>query len=157
MAPTDSQRVQRALEVYRLAGRPLSALLAAASEQTPRYDFLAIGLLPSQRSVLHQRIAERFDAMLKAGLEDELTALRQKYRLDPQLPSMRCVGYRQVWEVQDGVAPRDELRERGIYATRQLAKRQLTWLANTLKPEIYDCLAPDLARLVSARVGGFLA
>ena len=155
--PTDSQRVQRALEVYRVAGRPLSALLAAASEQTPRYDFLAIGLLPSQRSILHQRIAERFDAMLKAGLEDELTALRQKYRLAPQLPSMRCVGYRQVWEVQDGVAPRNELRERGIYATRQLAKRQITWLANTLKPETFDCLAPDLAHRVSARVGGFLA
>jgi tRNA dimethylallyltransferase len=156
LSPTDSQRVQRALEVYRLTGRPLSTLLAAASEQAPRYDFLALGLLPSERSVLHQRIAERFDAMLAAGLEDELTLLRQKYRLTLALPSMRCVGYRQVWEVQDGVAPRNELRERGIYATRQLAKRQITWLANTLKPETFDCLATDLPAQVSARVGGFL-
>ncbi|MBS1228630.1 MAG: tRNA delta(2)-isopentenylpyrophosphate transferase [Proteobacteria bacterium] len=150
--PTDSQRVQRALEVYRLAGRPLSALLAAASAQAPHYDFLAIGLLPSDRSVLHARIAERFDAMLAAGLEDELTELRQKYRLTAKLPSMRCVGYRQVWEVLDGIAPRSEMRERGIYATRQLAKRQITWLANTLKPETFDCLAPDLPAQVGARV-----
>jgi len=154
--PTDSQRVQRALEVYRLTGRPLSALLAAASEQAPHYDFLAIGLLPSDRSVLHARIAERFDAMLKAGLEDELSELRQKYRLTAKLPSMRCVGYRQVWEVLDGGAPRSEMRERGIYATRQLAKRQITWLANTLKPETFDCLAPDLLAQVGARVRGLL-
>lgn len=154
--PTDSQRVQRALEVYRLAGRPLSALLVAANDQAPRYDFLAVGLLPAERSVLHQRIAERFDAMLDAGLEDELTGLRQKYRLSSDLPSMRCVGYRQVWEVQEGVAPRSEMRERGIYATRQLAKRQITWLANTLKPEVFDCLAPDLLARISARVDGFL-
>ena len=154
--PTDSQRVQRALEVYRLAGRPLSALLAAAHDHAPRYDFLAVGLLPSDRSVLHQRIAERFDAMLKAGLEDEVTQLRQKYRLTADLPSMRCVGYRQVWEVQDGTAPRGEMRERGIYATRQLAKRQITWLSNTLKPETFDCLAPDLLARISARVGDFL-
>ena len=157
LSPTDSQRVQRALEVYRLSGRPLSALLAAASAQTPRYDFLAIGLAPGERSVLHQRIAERFDAMLKAGLEDEVAALRKKYRLHAQLPSMRCVGYRQVWEVQDGVAPRADLRDRGIYATRQLAKRQLTWLANTLKPEIFNCLAPDLTHRVGARIDAFLA
>lgn len=157
LAPTDSQRVQRALEVYRLSGRPLSTLLAAASDHAPRYDFLALGLLPADRSVLHQRIAERFDAMLKAGLEDEVTLLRQKYRLTLALPSMRCVGYRQVWEVQDGIAPRNEMRERGIYATRQLAKRQLTWLANTLKPETFDCLSPDLVTRVSARVDGFLA
>jgi len=157
LAPTDSQRVQRALEVYRLTGRPLSALLAAARDHAPRYDFLAIGLLPADRSVLHARIAERFDAMLEAGLEDEVTLLRQKYRLTLALPSMRCVGYRQVWEVQDGSAPLNELRERGIYATRQLAKRQLTWLANTLKPEVFDCLSPALLARVNARVDGFLA
>ena len=154
--PSDSQRVQRALEVYRLSGRPLSTLLAAAHDQAPRYDFLAVGLLPSERSVLHQRIAERFDAMLAAGLEDEVRRLRQKYRLTADLPSMRCVGYRQVWEVQDGTAPRGEMRERGIYATRQLAKRQITWLSNTLKPETFDCLAPDLLARISARVGDFL-
>ena len=150
--PTDSQRVQRALEVFRLSGRPMSALLAEGRNQTPPYDFLSIGLLPSDRSVLHARIAERFDAMLKTGLEDEVTLLRQKYRLSLDLPSMRCVGYRQVWEVQDGIAPRAEMSDRGIYATRQLAKRQITWLTNTLKPENLDCLAPELFTQVCARV-----
>ncbi|WP_301100644.1 tRNA (adenosine(37)-N6)-dimethylallyltransferase MiaA [Propionivibrio sp.] len=154
--PTDAQRIQRALEVFRLAGRPLSTLLAADRDRAPLYDFFAIGLLPTQRSVLHARIAERFDAMLKAGLEDEVLMLRHKYRLTPDLPSMRCVGYRQVWEVQDGTAARGEMRDRGIYATRQLAKRQITWLSNTLRPEPFDCLAPDLSAKVSARVGEFL-
>lgn len=155
--PTDSQRVQRALEVFRLTGRPMSALLAEGQDQTLPYDFLSIGLLPSDRSVLHARIAERFDAMLKAGLEDELIALRARYRLNADLPSMRCVGYRQVWDVQDGLAPRAEMRDRGIYATRQLAKRQITWLSNTLKPETYDCLAPDLLVKIDQRVGETLA
>ena len=155
--PTDSQRVQRALEVFRLSGRPLSALLAEGQDQTPPYDFLSLGLLPSDRSVLHARIAERFDAMLAAGLEDELIALRAKYRLSADLPSMRCVGYRQVWDVQDGRAPRAQMRERGIYATRQLAKRQITWLSNTLKPEAFDCLAPDLLARIEQRVAASLA
>ncbi len=150
--PTDVQRVQRALEVYRLAGRPLSALLAEGQEQTPPYDFVSIGLLPSDRSVLHVRIAERFNAMLAAGLEDELNMLRRKYRLSPDLPSMRCVGYRQVWDAQEGRIPRREMRDRGIYATRQLAKRQITWLGNTLKPEKFDCLARDLLARISERV-----
>jgi tRNA dimethylallyltransferase len=155
--PTDAQRIQRALEVFRLAGRPLSALLAAGREQPPPYDFARIGLLPSQRSVLHARIAERFDAMLKAGLEDEVSMLRRKYRLAPGLPSMRCVGYRQVREAQDGIIARGEMRERGIYATRQLAKRQITWLANTLQAEVFDCLAPDLLPRIDQRVAAHLA
>ena len=150
--PTDSQRVQRALEVFRLSGRPMSALIAEEADQTPPYTFLSLGLLPSDRSVLHARIAERFDAMLVAGLEDEVSMLRGKYRLNLNLPSMRCVGYRQVWEAQDGIAPRAEMRDRGIYATRQLAKRQITWLSNTLTPESFDCLAPDLAEKITARV-----
>ena len=142
--PTDAQRIQRALEVCRLSGRPMSALLAEGETQKPPYRFLSLGLLPADRAVLHQRIAERFDTMLAAGLEDEVSALRQRYRLSLDLPSMRCVGYRQVWEVQDGLTPRHEMRDRGIYATRQLAKRQTTWMNNTLKPEIFDCLAADL-------------
>lgn len=153
---TDAQRIQRALEIYRLAGRPMSALLAEGQQQTPSYTFLSLGLLPAERSVLHACIAERYDAMLTAGLEDEVAALRSKYRLNLQMPSMRCVGYRQVWEVQDGLAPRAEMRERGIYATRQLAKRQITWLSNTLRPEVFDCLAPDLIEAIVARVGRFL-
>ena len=157
LPPNDAQRIQRALEIHRLCGRPMSALLAEGAPQTPPYDFTSIGLLPSERSVLHARIAERFDAMLKAGLEDELTALRRRYRLTPDLPAMRCVGYRQVWAVQDGAAPRAEMRDRGIYATRQLAKRQMTWLANTLKPETFDCLAPDLIAQISARTDQAIA
>lgn len=154
--PTDAQRVQRALEVYRLAGRPMSALHAEGQEQKPPFDFVSIGLLPSDRSVLHARIAERYDAMLNAGLEEEVTMLRKKYTLTLDLPSMRCVGYRQVWEVQDGLAPRTEMRDRGIYATRQLAKRQITWMTNTLKPESFDCLTPDLAAQTERRVAQLL-
>ena len=142
---TDAQRIQRALEVFRRSGQPLSALIAAASHASPPYRMLSIGLVPSDRSVLHRRIADRFTAMLAAGLEGEVESLRARYRLHGGLSSMRCVGYRQVWEVQNGVAPRNELRDRGIYATRQLAKRQLTWIANSLRPQIVDCLAPDLS------------
>ena len=150
--PTDAQRVQRALEIYRLSGRPMSALLDEGQKQAPAYDYLSLGLLPSDRSVLHARIAERFDAMLAAGLENEVSELRQNYQLTPDLPSMRCVGYRQVWEAQDGTSPRSEMRDRGIYATRQLAKRQITWIGNTLKPEIFDCLSPGLLQQVEQRV-----
>jgi tRNA dimethylallyltransferase len=154
--PTDAQRIQRALEVFRLAGRPLSALLAAGKEHAPPYAFLALGLLPSARNVLHERIAQRYDAMLAAGLEGEVEGLRAKYRLHLNLPSMRCVGYRQIWEVQDGLAPRAEMRDRGIYATRQLAKRQITWLSNTLRPQTFDCLAPDMVAKLVGRVVQFL-
>lgn len=153
---TDAQRIQRALEVARLSGRSMSALLAEGREQLPCYDFLKLGLLPSERSVLHARIAERFDAMLDAGLEGEVEVLRSRYSLEPTMPSMRCVGYRQVWEVQDGLAPRAEMRDRGVYATRQLAKRQITWMGNTLRPEIFDCLASDTAGQVAGRVGRYL-
>jgi tRNA dimethylallyltransferase len=109
--------------------------------------------VPSDRSVLHRRIADRFDAMLAAGLEGEVEELRGKYALHAELPSMRCVGYRQVWEVQHGQAPRSELRDRGIYATRQLAKRQITWLGNTLRPQTFDCLGGDLQDRVAAHLG----
>ena len=150
--PTDAQRVQRALEIYRLSGRPMSALLDEGQKQAPAYDYLSLGLLPSERSVLHARIAERFDAMLAAGLENEVSELRKNYQLTADLPSMRCVGYRQVWEAQDGTSPRSEMRDRGIYATRQLAKRQITWIGNTLKPEIFDCLSPGLLQEVEQRL-----
>ncbi len=155
--PTDAQRIQRALEIFRVSGRPMSALIAESSAQAPLYDFLSIGLLPSDRSVLHARIAERFNAMLAAGLEDEVTMLREKYTLSLNLPSMRCVGYRQVWEAQDGLSPRAEMHERGIYATRQLAKRQITWMNNTLKPQTLDCLAPDFSAQVSNCVSKLFA
>lgn len=155
--PADAQRIQRALEIYRLTGQPMSAFLSLHMKKSCGYSFLTLGLLPSDRSVLHARIADRFDAMLAAGLESEVITLCAKYRLTGELPSMRCVGYRQVWEVLNGLAPRAELRARGIYATRQLAKRQITWLSNTLKPEVFDCLSPDLSAQIRQKVGRILA
>ena len=155
--PTDAQRLQRALEVFRASGTPMSRLLAQSQRERPPYHFLSIGLAPSDRSALHARIADRFDAMLADGLDDEVKHLRQKYQLSLDLPSMRCVGYRQAWEAQDGLIPASELRERGIYATRQLAKRQLTWMNNTLRPEYFDSLANDLSANVIRRVAGFLS
>ena len=154
--PTDSQRLQRAVEIYRLTGRPMSALLAESEQLRPAYDFLSIGLLPSDRAVLHERIARRFDEMLLAGLDEELRMLRTKYALHLNLPSMRCVGSRPTWEAQDGIIPQRELRDRGIFATRQLAKRQITWLTNSFEAENYDCLDPALGDKVAARVGNFL-
>ena len=154
--PTDSQRIQRALEVCQLSGRPMSALLAESKQQHPPYEFLSIGLLPSVRSTLHERIARRFDEMLLGGLDDEVRQLRQKYNLHPDLPSMRCVGYRQTWEAQDGLLPKTELRDRGIFATRQLAKRQITWLSNSFEAENFDCLDPALSEKIAGRVASFL-
>ena len=154
--PTDSQRLQRALEICRLSGRPMSELLAESECQRPPYDFLEIGLLPSDRSVLHERIAYRFDQMLLAGLDDEVRTLREKYQLHLGLPSMRCVGYRQVWEAQDGTIPRREMRDRGIFATRQLAKRQITWLTNSFAAENFDCLDHELTARITARTDAFL-
>ncbi|MGB8544636.1 MAG: tRNA (adenosine(37)-N6)-dimethylallyltransferase MiaA [Azonexus sp.] len=154
--PTDSQRLQRAVEIYRLTGRPMSALLAESEQLRPAYDFLSIGLLPADRAVLHARIARRFDEMLLAGLDEEVRQLRAKYALNLNLPSMRCVGYRQTWEAQEGIIPHKELRDRGIFATRQLAKRQITWLTNSFTAEIYDCLDPALSDKIAARVAAFL-
>lgn len=154
---TDSQRLQRALEICRLSGRPMSELLAESEKQKPPYDLLSIALLPSDRAVLHERIARRFDEMLLAGLDDEVRLLRRKYQLSLDLPSMRCVGYRQTWEAQDGTLPRNELRDRGIFATRQLAKRQITWLTNSFEAENFDCLNPQLVEAVAERTARFLA
>ena len=153
---TDSQRLQRALEVCRLSGRPMSELLAESEQQRPAYDFLSIGLLPSDRAVLHERIARRFDEMLLGGLDEEVRQLRAKYDLNLGLPSMRCVGYRQTWEAQDGLLPKKELRDRGIFATRQLAKRQITWLTNSFEAENFDCLDSALSEQIAQRVGEFL-
>jgi tRNA dimethylallyltransferase len=128
----------------------LSALQGARqSDDAP--DFVAIALVPSDRAELHRRIAERFDAMLAAGLVEEVRALRQHYRLTASMPSMRCVGYRQVWDVLEGAQTRHGLRERGIVATRQLAKRQLTWL-RSMDAQTLDCLAPGLPRKIAELV-----
>lgn len=127
IAPSDAQRIQRAIEVWRLTGMPLSAL-QAATRQLPPFELRAFALVPEDRDCLHRRIAARFDAMLRAGLVEEGRTLRQRYRLSPRMPSMRCVGYRQVWSYLEGDCGEAALREKAIAATRQLAKRQLTWL-----------------------------
>lgn len=152
LEPTDAQRIQRALEIVRLTGEPLAASYARREDATLPCRLLPIALAPSDRGVLHARIEQRFDQMLAAGMIDELARLRQRYRLHPDMPSMRCVGYRQAWEYLDGDIDRAELRFKGIAATRQLAKRQLTWQRQFREswPGLIelDCLAPDLAAQV---------
>ena len=156
IGPTDPQRIQRALEVHRLTGKPLSALQASRASPKLPVDVLRIALEPSERAVLHERIAVRFRAMLQAGLVDELRGLRARYALQPGMPSMRTVGYRQAWETLEGVQPMDTLEARGIAATRQLAKRQLTWLRSMEGLERFDCLRGDLTQVVERRVAEFL-
>ncbi len=148
LKPGDAQRIQRALEVVRLTGAPLAASLARKVESALPFRLVQFALLPSDRAVLHERIAQRFDAMLAAGLVDEIRGLRKKYRLHAGLPSMRCVGYRQAWDYLEGSCDRAGLREKGIAATRQLAKRQLTWLRSWPDVTAFDCLAGDLVAQV---------
>jgi tRNA dimethylallyltransferase len=157
LEPTDAQRIQRALEIHRVTGRTMSSLLRETAIPVLAFDALRIALEPSDRAVLHRRIADRFHAMLAAGLVDELAALRSKHALAPELPSMRSVGYRQAWEVLEGRVEASALADKGIAATRQLAKRQLTWLRSMQDLERHDCLRPDLAAAVAARVEGFLS
>ncbi|HEV3008260.1 MAG TPA: tRNA (adenosine(37)-N6)-dimethylallyltransferase MiaA [Burkholderiales bacterium] len=135
IAPNDAQRIQRALEVWRVTGKPLSDLQGVARKDLP-FELTGIALIP-ERAVLHERIGQRFDAMLRLGLVDELKGLKKKYRLNAAMPSMRAVGYRQVWEYLENKSDKATMRERAIVATRQLAKRQLTWLRSF----------PDLVRL----------
>jgi tRNA dimethylallyltransferase len=145
LAPNDSQRIQRALEICMLSGQPMSALLLRS--QRPRdatgNQYLTISLEPSDRAALHARIEQRFDAMLDRGLLDEVRALRARGDLHTGLPSVRCVGYRQMWAHLDGEVHRATAREQGIAATRQLAKRQITWLRAQPERVIVDCLAAD--------------
>jgi tRNA dimethylallyltransferase len=127
IAPGDVQRIQRALEVWRLTGHPLTALQTGKKPALP-FELRAFALMPADREELNRRIAERFDAMLAAGLVDEVRQLRERYALASTAPSMRAVGYRQVWQCLEGEIPASELRDKAVTATRQLAKRQLTWL-----------------------------
>ena len=148
LEPNDAQRIQRAMEVYYLTNKPLSVLL-----QKPKYVYfpytpIRVALVPGDREVLHLRIARRFEAMLEAGLVAELAKLRDEYALEPGMPSMRCVGYRQAWDHLEGKIDAAALREQGIAATRQLAKRQLTWLRAMEGATEFDCLADDVADLV---------
>lgn len=148
LQPNDSQRIQRALEVYYLTNQPLSKLLKKPKYVYFPYTPIRISLVPSDREVLHMRIAQRFDAMLSAGLVAELRQLREEYGLEAGMPSMRSVGYRQAWEHLEGRIGAAALREQGIAATRQFAKRQLTWLRSMENVTEFDCLEENLADLV---------
>ncbi|WP_447917914.1 tRNA (adenosine(37)-N6)-dimethylallyltransferase MiaA [Achromobacter aegrifaciens] len=157
LAPNDSQRIQRALEICMLSGQPMSALLQRG--QRPRDDngnqYLTISLEPSDRAALHARIEQRFDAMLDRGLLDEVRTLRARGDLHTGLPSVRCVGYRQMWAHLDGEVDLATAREQGIAATRQLAKRQITWLRAQPERVIVDCLAADaVAQTIDAMAIG---
>ena len=152
LAPNDSQRIQRALEVWRSSGTPLSTLHLRAQREAPPPDGVLLALEPASRAWLHARIAQRFDAMLADGFLDEVRGLRANPALNLDLPSMRCVGYRQAWEALDAGDPPDlaELRERGVAATRQLAKRQITWLRSMAHRHVVEADAVDVeARLVA--------
>jgi tRNA dimethylallyltransferase len=162
---TDTQRVQRAMEIYRISGQPMSALiqkpLAPAGErgwgegELP-FRITSIALAPSDRAQLHARIATRFKTMLEQELVEELRMLRNKYPLHADMTSMRCVGYRQAWQYLEGEIDEAQLLETGIIATRQLAKRQLTWLRSMPENIELNCLAPDLAQTVLNKIGNFL-
>ncbi len=156
LKPGDAQRIQRAVEVLRLTGRTLGSFFAAQQAQALPCRLLALALVPGDRSVLHRRIEQRFDAMLNAGLVEEVLMLREKYRLDGGLPSMRCVGYRQVWDMLEGNLPAAELRDRGVFATRQFAKRQLTWLKSMDDMQIIDPLVAEPTAAVLAAVAAHL-
>jgi tRNA dimethylallyltransferase len=143
--PNDTQRIQRALEIHFITGKTMAELL-----QKPRFVYfpytpIKIALAPSDRAALHARIEERFRQMLDAGLVAELARLREEYGLDPTMPSMRSVGYRQAWQHLNGELDREALVMQGVAATRQLAKRQLTWLRSMPDVTLFDCLADDLA------------
>ncbi len=145
LEPNDAQRIQRALEVYYITSKPISDF-----HKKPKYVYfpytpVRIALVPGKREVLHERIARRFEDMLELGLIGELRNLRTQYALEINMPSMRCVGYRQAWQYLDGEFGLAGLREKGVAATRQLAKRQLTWLRSMRDVHEFDCLAGDVA------------
>ena len=159
LPPFDAQRIQRALEVYEVSGLPLSSFQTGRTHNpdSPLAPEHLISLEPRDRAWLHARIAQRFDAMLAEGFIDEVKRLRARGDLSTDLPSMRCVGYRQAWDMLDahgntlGPAQLAELRELGVAATRQLAKRQLTWLRSMPERRVIACDAPDaLARVLES-------
>lgn len=161
--PNDAQRIQRALEVFAVSGRPLSSFHSgrAHDPQSPLREHHLLSLEPQDRAWLHARIAARFDAMLAAGLLSEVRALRARGDLHAELPSMRCVGYRQAWATLDthptpDAAALAELRDRGVFATRQLAKRQLTWLRSLPARRVVAADAPDALDQAMAVVSAWL-
>jgi tRNA dimethylallyltransferase len=156
IAPSDRQRIQRALEVHALTGRPLSDLQKVATPPQ-RPEVLALALVPQSRAALAERIEQRFDAMVAAGFVAEVQRLRARGDLSADMPAMRAVGYRQIWAYLDGACDWQEARRRAIAATRQYAKRQLTWLRGDPRYETWPAFAPDLKERCLARVAAFNA
>jgi tRNA dimethylallyltransferase len=154
--PTDTQRIQRAMEIYRITGSPMSRLIGQRQLTELPYRVIPIALVPSDRAKLHARIAMRFKAMLDQGLVDELRMLRKEYSLHSKMTAMRCVGYRQAWQYLEGEISDTQLLETGIAATRQLAKRQLTWLRAMPENMELNCLAPDLTQTVMSTLNRLL-
>lgn len=141
--PNDSQRIGRALEVFDISGKTMTELTAQQGEAIP-YDILQFAVIPQERAVLHQRIEQRFEKMVSLGFEQEVRVLFERGDLHADLPSIRCVGYRQMWEYLEGKTSLDEAIFKGICATRQLAKRQITWLRGwATEPEWLDSLEPE--------------
>jgi len=151
LQPNDSQRIQRALELCLTTGGPMSALFSAQTPVAPE-NWLEFALFPADRAWLHQRINLRFEQMLEQGLIDELRDLRTRYPLEPEMPSMRCVGYRQAWRFLDGEIDAATLYQQGSAASRQLAKRQLTWLRSWEGAIKLECAGPDLRDAVATRI-----
>lgn len=157
IGPADAQRIQRALEVIEISGEPLSVLQSRGQDQRLDWRVLKLALWPQDRAILHQRIEQRFEAILAAGLIDEVRRLLQTAPLDPELPALRAVGYRQAleWLARPG-QPLRELRDKGVFATRQLAKRQLTWLRAELDARHLQMAAPDLDARATAAIRDFV-
>lgn len=154
--PNDPQRIQRALEVITISGQPMSELQAKTAGETLAYRIHKIIISPEPRSVLHSRIEQRYDLMIKEGFIDEMKSLYSRSDLHADLPSMRAVGYRQAWEWLDGQCSFEQMREKAIVATRQLAKRQLTWLRREGVSVWYDLQAEGSKQEIFAETGGFL-
>jgi tRNA dimethylallyltransferase len=148
LAPGDSQRIGRALEVWTATGQTLTSFHQSAKAQAPDWHMPVISLEPTDRAWLHQRIALRFEQMMAAGFMDEVRQLKARGNLHPDLPSMRCVGYRQAWEGLEAGWREAEICERGIFATRQLAKRQITWLRSMPGRMVVDAQAGDAVQQV---------
>ncbi|WP_109124993.1 tRNA (adenosine(37)-N6)-dimethylallyltransferase MiaA [Dyella sp. C11] len=156
IGPNDAQRVQRALEVIELTGRPMSEQQRGGTGERFPWRVLKLALVPEDRAPLHARIAQRFDAMLKDGFLDEVRTLRARGDLHADLPAIRAVGYRQAWEYLDGQIPAGEFRDRGVFATRQLAKRQMTWLRGELDARVLDPERPVLKATADQALALFL-
>lgn len=142
--PNDPQRLQRAIEVYRLTGKTMTQFWAEQEEASMPFEMINMAVMPKERSVLHQRIEQRFDEMMANGFLAEVEGFYRRGDLSIEMPSMRCVGYRQLWQYLDGVDSLDDAIFKGVVASRQLAKRQLTWLRGWEDLTIFDSLSKDL-------------